>query len=245
MGLFGGDGGFLGVGGVAGDILGIGADMLTNGATGNAISQQATNAQQMALADKQMGFQERMSSTAYQRAMADMQKAGLNPMLAFQQGGASTPGGAMASLEAPKLGAIGAGLASTGKDVLTLKSSLANQQMDTNLKEEQTNKAAVDSMNARKDARLKDEQIEKTHHEANTAEQVAIQAAMDTQTQAAGLDAEKNTAKVAPYIRSAKEATGAISNAVNAATAGRSPRIQFGGEDAALKRAGSRGIRVR
>lgn len=56
------------------------------------------NSAQKQMAKNQMQFQERMSNTAYQRAMADMRKAGLNPILAGKLGGASTPGGAMPNI---------------------------------------------------------------------------------------------------------------------------------------------------
>lgn len=55
-----------------------------------------------ALANRE--WQEHMSNTAYQRAVEDMRKAGLNPILAFANGGASTPGGSAGTISGASMG---------------------------------------------------------------------------------------------------------------------------------------------
>lgn len=96
----GGDSGWMGVVGA-----GLLAGLLSNK------GQKDTNETNIELGREQMAFQERMSSSAYQRAIADMSKAGINPMLAAQVGGATTPTGAMPTVQ----NRVGAGIASAGQ----------------------------------------------------------------------------------------------------------------------------------
>lgn len=75
--------------GMAGNIYS--ADRLAKG-------QQAANDASIQSAREQMAFQERMSSTAHQREVSDLQAAGLNPVLSANAG-ASSPSGQSATIE--------------------------------------------------------------------------------------------------------------------------------------------------
>lgn len=68
-----------------------------------------TNTANVELARENTAFQERMSNTAYQRQVKDLEAAGLNPMLAYVKGGgASTPTGTVL----PMQNAVATGIAS-------------------------------------------------------------------------------------------------------------------------------------
>lgn len=99
-----------------------------------------TNYTNYRLAKRQEQFQERMSNTAYQRGVSDMRKAGLNPALAYQQGGASVPPGAKAEMEDMVSPAVNSAVS-----VRRANAELANLHQQNKLLQAQTRSTDVKS----------------------------------------------------------------------------------------------------
>ena len=126
--------GFLGsaAGATTAGLIGTAAS-LAGGAAANKASQAASS--------RQMAFQERMSNTEYQRSMEDMRAAGLNPMLAYQKGGASTPTGSM-----PQVRNVAEGVPASIQSAVALRRSVAeikNLNAQTDLTNEKGNPERV------------------------------------------------------------------------------------------------------
>jgi len=122
--------------GVAGDLLG--------GLFGSSAQSKANKAN-IKLNRENRDWMERMSNTSWQRGVEDMKAASLNPMLAFNQGGASTPNNSAATVEPED--AIARGVSSAGTKAMNMLVA-DNMTADTILKSNTSRKTGAEAATA-------------------------------------------------------------------------------------------------
>lgn len=213
-----------GAGSLAGGVMGMIGQNSANQTNRDIASQtNAFNAQQ---AEKQMSFQQTMSNTAHQREVADLEAAGLNPILSATGGsGASTPSGASASgttgaAQQNSLGELGKAVGQTVPSAL----QASNMQKDLESKD-----AGIQAQKAAAISSLASANNANTNAEATRADMPSIHARAHSALSKSEADiSESNYRKESsdynrPYIKwdgmvkRAGDATGVVSDAISAA----------------------------
>lgn len=123
-------------GGWIGAAIGAAAGLLGGAAQNKSAKQQSA---------KQMAFQERMSNTAYQRSAKDLEKAGLNRILALGNP-ASTPGGSQAPIGNLANSAMSAAQAATNVQNVSAQTKLTKAQTQKSLDDNYIKHEAIEAL---------------------------------------------------------------------------------------------------
>nr|DAW09801.1 MAG TPA: minor capsid protein [Microviridae sp.] len=138
------------------------------GGISSAYNADRQNAAAAGISRDQMVFQERMSGTSYQRGVEDLNKAGLNPMLAYGQGGASSPGGTSAPVTAPDPN-TGSMAARNAAEIKQIQAMTDKTKLDALVSAEMIPKVRADARQAETSAQSAEATIRKMGWETDTA----------------------------------------------------------------------------
>lgn len=147
-------------------------------------------------------FQKDMSSTSYQRAVKDMEAAGLNPMLAYSQGGAATPSGSSASIGVPSgssASGVQARMENKAAAALSMGVTLKDLENRTKMNDAMVDKVKADTVvseasagNVAKSTEKMSQEIPKIKAEMDNL----IEQAMRARAEAGNADARTELAKI-------------------------------------------------